>query len=394
MTYLMLCGEMAQEKNKIFQLFGNIAGEMRIEDVPTAPGVDVNELKKGDDDPLEVIVEIPASKSKRGWNYTANSLKNIVDAVNTQTLNGFLGHQKAEDVSNQFLPPVTHWVGAKMVGEIAFFRGIVDASAKDLKRWIRSKRIRQVSIFGIPKLQRVAGETNVIGYEPMSIDWTPLDRAGMNTRIVAMSGEMWDLEGEGPTGEMEYYEGGAGMKPEDVLNALKEMLGNKQITFSMIAGEMGLKPEQIASDIDADWVKNLTESVDKLQKVEEALGVSGEMDVVALANEAAKALKEQGNVGVEKIIGEMIDTKIQSENVRKDILNTETAIGKLWSYHSNSITADMTKDQIASEMDSFLNDGVVKNIISAYHTEKHAGLGNLSGNANTPQGLKTKRTAL
>ena len=113
MQYSVICGEMAQEQNKIFQLFGNVAGEMRIDDIPLAPGVDVNELKKGDDDPLEVVVEIPASKSKRGWNYTADSLKNIVDAVNTQTLNGFLGHQKAEDVSNQFLPPVTHWVGAK-----------------------------------------------------------------------------------------------------------------------------------------------------------------------------------------------------------------------------------------------------------------------------------------
>ena len=33
-----------------------------------------------------------------------------------------------------------------MVGEIAYFRGVVDAAANDLKRWIRSKRIRQVSI--------------------------------------------------------------------------------------------------------------------------------------------------------------------------------------------------------------------------------------------------------
>ena len=33
------------------------------------------------------------------------------------------------------------------------------------------------------------------------------------------------------------------------------MLGNKQITVPMIAGEMGWKPEQVASDIDAEWVK-------------------------------------------------------------------------------------------------------------------------------------------
>ena len=112
------------------------------------------------------------------------------------------------------------------------------------------------------------------------------------------------------------------------------------------------------------------------------------MDVVAVANEAAKALEQQGNASVEKIVGEMMETKIQSENVRKDMSNVETPIGKLWSYHSGSITADMTKDQIAGEMDSFLNDGVVKHIISSYHTDKPAGVGNGGGNTNTPQGLK------
>src|SRR5690606_8543454 len=96
----IICGEMSQPQKKIFQLFGNLAGEMRVEDIPTAPSVNIDELKKGDPDPLEVVVEIPASRSKRGWNYTANSLKNIVDAVNSSTLNGFLGHQKPEDVSN------------------------------------------------------------------------------------------------------------------------------------------------------------------------------------------------------------------------------------------------------------------------------------------------------
>lgn len=73
MDNVLICGEMATDSRKIFQLFGNVAGEMRLDDIPLAAGVDVNELKKGDEDPLEVVVEIPASKSKRGWNYTANS---------------------------------------------------------------------------------------------------------------------------------------------------------------------------------------------------------------------------------------------------------------------------------------------------------------------------------
>mgnify|MGYP001167459090 CR=1 FL=1 len=162
-------------------------------DIPLAKGVDIDQMKQMDEDPLEVVVEIPAGKSKRGWNYTPKSLKDIVDYVMEHTLNGFLGHQKPEDISTEFVPPVTHWIGAEMRGNNAYFRGLIDADAKSLKRWIRTNRIKEVSIFGFPELKKnnVTGEMDVIGYEPLSIDWTPLHRPGMPTKIVGM--EMDDL---------------------------------------------------------------------------------------------------------------------------------------------------------------------------------------------------------
>ena len=172
-------------------------------DVPLAKGVDIEQMKQMDDDPLEVVVEIPAGKSKRGWNYTPKSLKDIVDYVMEHTLNGFLGHQKPEDISTEFVPPVTHWIGAEMRGNNAYFRGLIDADAKSLKRWIRTNRIKEVSIFGFPELQKnsVTGEIDVIGYEPLSIDWTPLHRPGMPTKIVGM--EMEDIAGEQLDGTFE-----------------------------------------------------------------------------------------------------------------------------------------------------------------------------------------------
>lgn len=391
MKWGMICGEMSQSNSKVFQLFGNVAGEMQVEDIPIAPNVDLEALKAGDDDPLEVVVEIPASRSTRGWNYTANSLKNIVDAVNSKTLNGFLGHQKPEDISNQFLPPVTHWVGAKMVGEIAYFRGVVDAAAKDLKRWIKSGRIRQVSIFGRPKLQSVAGETNVVGYDPMSIDWTPLDRAGMQTSIVAMSGEMWDLEGNGPD---ENKGGNKNMNPEELLAKLKEMMGNRQINMSMIAGEMGLTAEQIAGELDNDWLKQVNDAVETLKKVNNALGVTGEMDPVEVAVNAAKALEDAEKAGFQEVLGEMMETKVASEEIRKDINDPSTVIGRMWSYHSNNIDARLSKDEIAAEMDNFLNDDIVKGLISNYHTDKPAGIGGNQGNEGTSKNLRTKKVSL
>lgn len=391
MKWHEICGEMSQSTNNVFCLFGNVAGEMQLDDIPLSPNVDLEALKAGDDDPLEVVVEIPASKSTRGWNYTANSLKNIVDAVNSKTLNGFLGHQKPEDVSNQFLPPVTHWVGAKMVGEIAYFRGVVDAAAKDLKRWIKGGRIRQVSIFGRPKLQNIAGETNVVGYEPMSIDWTPLDRAGMQTSIVAMSGEMWDLDGNGPK---ENKGGNKNMNPEELLKAMKQMADNRQINMTMIAGEMGLTAEQIASEVDSQWVDNARSAVETLNRVNNALGVTGEMDTVEVAVNAAKALEDAEKAGFQEVLGEMMETKVTSEAVRKDINDSSTVIGRMWSYHAGNIDASLSKDEIAAEMDNFLNDGAVKGLISNYHTDNPAGLGGGQVNSNTSKNLKIKKVSL
>jgi hypothetical protein len=172
-----------------------VISQIKPGDIPLAQGVDIDSIKAMDSDPLEVVVEIPATKSKRGWNYKTQSLKDIVDYTNQNTLNGFLGHQKAENVSTEFVPPVTHWVGAEMKGDKAYFRGVVDADATNLKRWIRTGRIKEVSIFGYPKLKKGAnGEMDVVGYNPLSIDWTPLHRPGMPTKIVSM--EMEELNEE------------------------------------------------------------------------------------------------------------------------------------------------------------------------------------------------------
>lgn len=396
MNWNGFCGEMSTPTHETFQLFGNIAGEMQLDDIPLAPGVDIKELKTGDDNPLEVVVEIPASKSTRGWNYTANSLKDIVDKVNSNTLNGFLGHQKPEDVSSQFLPPVTHWVGAKMSGEIAYFRGVVDKAADDLKRWIKSGRIRQVSIFGRPKLENTSGETNVVGYDPMSIDWTPLDRAGMQTSIVAMSGEMWDLDRNGPgVNKTKKKDGGAGMNPEELLKAMKQMADNRQINMTMIAGEMGMTAEQVASEIDSEFVNNAKSAVETLNKVNSALGVTGEMDTVEVAVNAAKALEGEQKANFQKVLGEMMETKVASESVRKDINDPSTIIGRMWSYHADNIDASLSKDGIAAEMDKFLEDNAVKGLISNYHVDNPANLGGTGqGSGNNKKNLKVKKVSL
>lgn len=394
MQGMLICGEMSQPADSLFRLYGGIAGEMSVNDIPPAPGVDVDLIKQGDTDPYEVVVEVPVGKSKRGWNYTHKSLKDIVEAVNTRTLAGFKGHQKAEDVANQFVDPATHWIGAKMTDKAAYFRGIIDQGSPDLKRYIRSGRIKQVSIFGRPTLQKAAGETQVVGYDPLSIDWTPLDRMGMPTRIVAASGEMWDLDGAGPRGEMKGDDGQ--VEWAQVMVEINKKYGMKGFTIGTLAGEMGLTNEQVIADLTPEFAADVQRALEISVKAKEILGVSGEMDVDALFKSLKAAADKVAGAGRDQIVGEMMDTKVTSEVVRKEMRDPETAIGKLWSYHARGIAADATKEQIAGEMDTFLADPVVKGLVSAYHTDRPTGAGAAagSGQKGQPQSLKVKKQSI
>jgi len=388
----LICGEMAEERSQLFRLFGSLSGEMTVDDIPLAAGVDLEELKKGDSDPLQVVVEVPAGKSKRGWNYKPKSLKDIVDAVLDRTLSGFLGHQRPEDVSTEFLPPVTHWIGAKMIGDTAYFRGLVDAAAPDLKRWIRSKRINQVSIFGMPRLESGQGGTDVVGYEPMSIDWTPLGRAGMPTRIVATSGEMWDMQGQGP-GK------GAEDKVEwaQVLAELKSRHGNKTITIGMIAGEMGLTNDQVVAELTPEFASRVRRALEIAGKAESVLGVTGEMDVESLFKHLKASAEASAASASDQVVGEMLTAKLTSDPAKKDIVNPETPLGKLWAYHRPRIAATATEEQISGEIDTFLADTVVKGIVSAYHTDRNTGVKGsqaAAGGNHAPQSLRPKHSGI
>jgi len=350
-----------------------VSGEMKVEDVPLAPWADLQALKAGDAEPMEVVVEIPAGKSKRGWNYRPEALQKIVGEVMQQGLPGFLGHQKPEDVDSQFPMPVTHWVGAMWKDGKAYFRGVVDAAAKDLKRWIKAKAIRTVSIFGVPKLQQVGGETHVVDYRPLSIDWTPLGRAGMPTSIVAI-GEMDEILSGGEENPMSWKE---------IAAQLKQMLDSKEVTLGQIAGEMGWKPEEIAGEIDSNWLKEVTDAVETLGKVKEALGVTGEMDVIKVATDAKKALDESMQASREKLINETIQEKVAGEMA-------QALVKKMLQLPEG----ELTKEVIAGEIDNLLADEVVKNTISKFHIDKPPVINNTGDNGGTSSALRVKRQAI
>lgn len=356
---------------EIYAVQAVISGEMRVEDVPLAPWANLEALKAGDPEPMEVVVEIPAGKSKRGWNYRPEALQKIVGEVMNQGLPGFLGHQKPDDVDHQFPMPVTHWVGAMWKDGKAYFRGVIDKAAADLKRWIKAKTVRTVSIFGIPKLQQAGGETHVVDYRPLSIDWTPLGRAGMPTAVVAV--------GEA-VGEMDIITGGGQNKMnwKELVAQLKQLLASKEVTLGQVVGEMGWKAQEIVGEIDAEWLKEVTGAVETLGKVKETLGVSGEMDVVKVATDAKKAFDEKAKADREKVIDDVLKEKVAGEMA-------QALVKKML-----QVPEDATKEQIAGEIDKLLEDETVKAAVSKFYVDKPPIIG--GGKETTT--LRIKRQAI
>lgn len=485
-------GEMSIINGELSAFQATVASEMSVEDVPLAPWADLAELTKGDTDPFPVVVAVPTGKSKRGWNYQAKSLQDIVGEVMAEGLPGFRGHQKPENIDSEFPDPATHWVGAKfdpeapvkdkdgnVIGKgIAYFRGVVDKAQADLKRWLRSKVIRQVSIYGFPKLQKVKGETNVVGYKALSIDWTPLNRSGMPTQIVAMGeidviGEfdgtheelktllknaviakmgiavtgpnsdylwvpnVWDdhvvveHESKGitkyydfpysvldgvvtlgdkkevvpkrvyePVGEMN--NGGGNMDFKELCAKLKAMVQSGVVTTQQICGEMGWTAEQLAKALDPDWVNKangemsvmgeirktvtgdkpaeaIAQTFDVLGKVKTALGVTGEMDVVAVATEAAKAVTAQKKAGFTAMVDGVIKEKVAGEMAQK-------LIGRML-----NVAEGATKEQIAGEIDTLLADETIKATIAGMHIDNPPPVGGAGSGSGT--GALRKRTS-
>ena len=207
-------------------------------------------------------------------------------------------------------------------------------------------------------------------YRPLSIDWTPLGRAGMPTSIVAI-------------GEMDEILSGGGQKTmnwKELVAQLKTMLNNKEVTLSQIAGEMGWKPEEIAGEIDSNWLKEVTSAMETLGKVKEALGVTGEMDMLQVATEARKALDEKAAAEREKLIDEALKEKVVGEMAQalvKKILQ---------------VPEGATKEQIAGEIDKLLADETIKSAISKFYVDKPPIIGGGSDKETTT--LRVKRQAI
>jgi hypothetical protein len=182
-------------KTVSYDTYGEVAVlGARPDDIPLSQAVsqaDLDALKAGDDDVLQLVARIGPGKGGRNWSYAPSALAQLVEHVQAHSLNGYLGHLTDEQIAHEFPLPAVHWIGAKLDGQDALVRGIVDRSSPDLKRWLRAKRVTQPSILTRPKLVKRGGQTVVESFdEILSIDLAPLGRAGMESARIEYAGEV------------------------------------------------------------------------------------------------------------------------------------------------------------------------------------------------------------
>lgn len=433
-------------KSRFIALTAKISGEMSVDDIPVAGWADVEALKKGDDDPLEVVMAVPAGKSTRGWNYTANALNSIVGEVNSVGLPGFLGHQKAENVATEFPQPVTHWIGAKMDKGVAYFRGLIDKSAPDLKRWVRGKAVSQVSIYGYPQLEQnaVTGETDVTDYRGLSIDWTPLNRAGMPTSVAAISGEMDSISTAADTSHEElretlrgaaYTKLGAGERDYVYVNSVYDGYfiasldrdgGNKTKSYKIAYSKDPDSGNYILGEPSEVREKRVWETVVAGEQKGAETGMKKEIkdlldagkitlaDMKAACGEMDDSGEQDKANAFEKACGEMFGGKTGDElmNAVKDAAKlvdaakAKTAAELIGKTIKEKVSGEMaqglvkkmlrlpenpTAEQISGEIDSVLADNTVKAVLAQAHIDTVPPQGGTESNDNS-DGFFTKAT--
>jgi hypothetical protein len=166
----------------------------------------------------------------------------------------------------------------------------------------------------------------------------------------------------------------------ELVAQLKAKLAAGEVTRAQIIGEMGWKAQEVAGEIDAGWFKEVTGAAETLAKVKEALGITGEMDVMKVAAEAKKALDEQARARHEALITETIKEKVAGEMA-------QALIRKML-----HVPEGATKEQIAGEIDKLLADESLKETFSKLHIDKPAGVG-ATGKADAGF-LRPKRVAI
>jgi hypothetical protein len=273
----------------VSELSGEVAvltpSEAEPYEVPFAAGFDFDALKSVDEDPFFATIRIQGGRGDQGAGavYDDTILQSIESQINEKRPPGYKGHQDPEKTDWEYREPVTAWVGAKFVpgadghGEL-IVKGYVPTTAPDLRTQLQLAEsgadvVNSVSIFGVREIEN----DQVKSFDLWSLDWTPKGRAGMQTELLAVSGEQKAKEDDDMALTRE--EVIASLKPEEVPEHLVE--GIRKSALEGVSGKAALADEiGKLLGLDEDESAELVEKVKELVVSRETADLDAKLDEV------------------------------------------------------------------------------------------------------------------
>lgn len=162
-------------------------GEFRgsFPDVPIADGVNMDELRALDPDPLFLtlpVVPKVGAVSKNGLLYDEALVNSIETQINTKRPGGRFGHLREEDRDTAYPIPEGMWLGAMRQGETLWAKAYVHGAAKE-----HVKRLKAVggsiatSIYGKGQYEATGqkGVRRLTNFDLESLDFAPPERAAL-----------------------------------------------------------------------------------------------------------------------------------------------------------------------------------------------------------------------
>jgi len=287
----------------------------------------VEKLLKRDQDPMFVTIQVAREGiSKNGRIYTAETMQEIADQINTHQPDGYKGHLTEAERASKNPDAETIWLGAKVAkdkdGKVSVYaKGYVMPSAKKRREYLQTafdlgKNVA-VSIFGgAEKAVYNAKEKayDIFGLQVQSVDWARSRSEGIpNDGTLILTSEMFN-----PEEDQE-------MKREEVIASLKadELREHNPtlVTEMETSAKDGLvDPSELTAIqemVGADTAEKAKTSIAEMKTKLNGFELNSQIDSRVAAKSARPVIKKMA-------LAEMTETETVQETVER-VLQTDQA---------------------------------------------------------------------
>lgn len=141
---LSYVAEMSDGLEPIFEIVIADYGAQNPPDIPTAPGVDMAELVKGDDKPFFITQPLApdGTVSKNGLLYDAALGESIVNQIMADKPGGIMGHIPPDKQSSSFPVSEVHWIGAVRHDNQSWVKGYIPKTFPQVREDYRIEKAK------------------------------------------------------------------------------------------------------------------------------------------------------------------------------------------------------------------------------------------------------------